>query len=280
MRVRHVLFRNKRRNRELQGRVRLLLHHMPFQPLNGLLHHLHIEIQADRGDMARLLFAQKITGPSDLKVRRGDTEARSEFGELLNRDQSLLRIAGECAFVGDQEVGVGLLSAASDPSTQLVQLRQAEEIRSIDDDGVGVGNVESGLDDGRGDQDVRLALHEFQHDGFQRPGIHLPVRHDHTGFGNQLVQPCADPLHGFDTIVDKIDLSPTSEFAQDGVPHGLVAEPDHLRVDRQSTGGGVSMIERSRTLGHRHLQRAGNRCRRQGQDIDLRAQVVSSAPCA
>src|SRR6185437_6960965 len=124
---------------------------MPLQPLDGLLHHLHIEIQADRGNVARLLFAQKITGPSNLKVCRSDTEARSEFRELLNRNQSFLSIAGERAFIRDEEVGVGLLSAASDPSTQLVQLRQAEQISPIDDDGVGVGNVESGLDNGRGD---------------------------------------------------------------------------------------------------------------------------------
>ena len=101
--------------------------------------------------MAGLLFAQKISGPSNLKVRRGDPEPGSEFRELLNRDQSLLSIAGERAFIGDEEVGVGLLSAASDPSAQLVQLRQAEEIRPIDDDGVGIGDIESGLDDGRGD---------------------------------------------------------------------------------------------------------------------------------
>ncbi len=135
----------------MQSRVRLFLYHMPLQPLDSLLHHLHVKIQADRGDVARLLFAQQIPCSSNLEVCRSDTKARSEFGELLNRDQSFLSIAGKRTFIGNEEVGVGLLSAASDPSAQLVQLRQAEEIRPIDDDGIGVGDIESGLDDGRGD---------------------------------------------------------------------------------------------------------------------------------
>jgi len=39
--------------------------------------------------------------------------------------------------------------AAADAAAQLVQLREAELVGAVDDDGVGVRVVDAGLDDGR-----------------------------------------------------------------------------------------------------------------------------------
>jgi hypothetical protein len=59
--------------------------------------------------------------------------------------------------VGEQ-VGVGLVVGAPDPAAQLVQLGQAEAVGAVDDDGVGGGDVDAGLDDGGAQQQVGALL--------------------------------------------------------------------------------------------------------------------------
>jgi hypothetical protein len=46
---------------------------------------------------------------------------------------------------------------AADPTPELVELRQAELVRAVDDDGVRGGDVDAGLDDGGAQQNVGAA---------------------------------------------------------------------------------------------------------------------------
>ncbi len=56
-----------------------------------------------------------------------------------------------------EEIGVGALRAAPDPAAQLVELRQSEGIGPVDDQRVGVGDIQAGFDDRGAEQDVHLA---------------------------------------------------------------------------------------------------------------------------
>ena len=64
---------------------------------------------------------------------------------------------------------------APDAPAQLVELRQAEVGRVVDDDRVGVGNVQPILDDGRADQHVDLARGEIEHHVLKLVLGHLPM---------------------------------------------------------------------------------------------------------
>ena len=55
---------------------------------------------------------------------------------------------------------------ATDASPQLVKLREAELICSVDDDGIGVGKIEPRFDDRRADQDLGLIFQKIEHDFF------------------------------------------------------------------------------------------------------------------
>ena len=59
---------------------------------------------------------------------------------------------------GCEQVGVGLVVAAADTPTKLVQLCQSEFVGAVDDDGVGVGDVDAGFDDGGTEQHVKSLL--------------------------------------------------------------------------------------------------------------------------
>ena len=62
------------------------------QLLHRLLHHLRVELEADRGDVPRLLLAEQVAGAADLEVVRGELEAAAELVELLQHPQPLLRV--------------------------------------------------------------------------------------------------------------------------------------------------------------------------------------------
>ena len=95
MGVGDIVFRNKGGDVEPERRVRLFFHDLALEPLDGLLDHLHVEIQSDGGDMSRLLFAEEVAGAADFHIGRRDAESRAQFGKLLNGRQALLRVVAQ-----------------------------------------------------------------------------------------------------------------------------------------------------------------------------------------
>ena len=75
-------------------------------------------------------------------------------------------LAGFGVFVGEQ-IRISLMVRAADAAAQLMQLRQAKFVRTIDDDGVGMRVVNAGFDNCGAQQDVVFLLGEFTHHAFQ-----------------------------------------------------------------------------------------------------------------
>ena len=82
---------------------------------------------------------------------------------------------------GEQEVGVRLVLVASHAAPELVQLAQPKTVRTVDDDGVGVGDIEAAFDDGGAEQDIGFAIDELGHYLFKIIGIHLAVADEDPG---------------------------------------------------------------------------------------------------
>ena len=51
----------------------------------------------------------------------------------------------------EEEVGVSLALETPNSTSDLIELAETKSIRSLDDDGVAIGNIETGLDDGSAD---------------------------------------------------------------------------------------------------------------------------------
>ena len=64
---------------------------------------------------------------------------------------------------------------SADAAAQLMDLRQAESIGAIDDDGIGGGHVDAALDDGRADEEVEAAMIEIEHQLLELALAHLAV---------------------------------------------------------------------------------------------------------
>ena len=76
-----------------------------------------------------------------------------------------------------------------DAAAKLVQVGQAVAVGLVDEDRVGVGNVEAAFDDRRRQQDVGLAADELEHHLFQLVLGHLAVADVDPGLGHDLLQP-------------------------------------------------------------------------------------------
>ena len=78
--------------------------------------------------------------------------------------------------------------AAPDATAQLVQLREAEFIGAVHDDGVGVRVVDACFNNRRAQQHIGALVVKITHDVFEFALMHLPVREGDAGFGHEFFE--------------------------------------------------------------------------------------------
>ena len=147
--------------------IDLVLDGLPAKLPHRLLQELQVEVEADHLDLPVLLGAEQVPGPPDLHVAERDLEPRAERRQLLDHPEPLGRRLVDAAVGGDQEVGVRLEAIAAHPAAELVELREAEPVRPVDDDRVRRRDVEPRLDDGRGHEHIVRASHVIEHGSFE-----------------------------------------------------------------------------------------------------------------
>lgn len=64
---------------------------------------------------------------------------------------------------------------APDPASELMQLRQTQVIRSLNNNGIGAGNINTGFNNGGTDQHIEALMVEIIHHPFQIPFTHLTM---------------------------------------------------------------------------------------------------------
>jgi hypothetical protein len=164
--------------------------------------------------------------------------------------------------------------AATDAAAQLVQLRQAEAVGAVDEDGVGGGDVDAGLDDGGAQQQVGALLGEVAHYALELALGELAVADDDACFGQQLLEVVAHVVDGVDLVVQEVHLAATLELAQHRLANQAAAGRVHEGLDREPLlRRGGDHRELAQAL-HRQAERARDRGGGQGQDVDLGAQLL------
>src|SRR5581483_9901560 len=113
-------------------------------------------------------------------------------------------------------IRISLYIASAHPPAKLVHLRQTELICPIDDDGIDVGYIQPGLDNGGAHQDVGLMVGKIEHDVFQVTLLHLPVPYENARFRHQLLELESYAFDGFNSIVHKIHLTTPLHLVEDG----------------------------------------------------------------
>ena len=134
----------------------------------------------------------------------------------------------------NQQVGVGLVVRATDATAQLVQLAEAEFIRAVHDDGVGVRYVNACFNDGGAEQDVGALVVKIAHDALEIALVHLPVSDGDARFRDEFFELFSAIFDGRDFIVQEIHLAATFEFAQNCFAHHAVFFTAHEGFNRQT----------------------------------------------
>ena len=168
--------------------------------------------------------AQDRSRSAQFQITQGNLKSSTEIVVLCKGFQALLGDLGT-AF-GNQKIGVGTAITAPHASSHLIELRDAKGISPIDEDGIGIGDVDAIFDDGGADQDLKLVLHKGFHHFFQMVLRHLSVPHHESNirhFPSKLKRNCLNRLH---SVVHKENLTATIHFTTDSIfdhfhiPHG------------------------------------------------------------
>ena len=119
-------------------------------------------------------------------------------------------------------------------TAQLVQLSQPEHVGPVDDDRVGVRDVQAGLDDRCADQDVDASLHELAHHPGQPALRHLPVAHYDRRLRHKFPKPVGHCVNGLHAIVNEEHLAVAGHLVEYGLADSMRVVAEQARVDGQS----------------------------------------------
>ena len=261
-------------DRQVEHHLERLDRLLALQLADRLGHELAVEVEPHGRDVTALRAAEQVARAADLEVAHGELEAGAEVGVLADRLQALVRLLGEHAVLRVQQVRVGALAAPSDPSAQLVQLREPEQVRAIHDERVHRGHVEPALHDRGADQHVVLAIGEVEHHALEPAFVHLPVRDGDARLGDQMAHLLGHVLDVLHPVVHEEDLTLAEELASDRLRHRAVVVLPHVREDRL-TRLRRRLHEREVTdAGETHLERPRDRGGGEREHVDVLAEVL------
>src|ERR1017187_7340144 len=130
---------------------------LAFQRADALLEQLAVEFKPDGGDVAALFRTEKISRAANLQIAHGNFESAAERGVLLHRADAFAHVGEQARMARQEQIRISLMLVAPNAAAQLVKLAQTKTVGAVNDDRVRVRNIEAALDDGRGQQNVRLA---------------------------------------------------------------------------------------------------------------------------
>src|SRR5262245_4119401 len=161
-----------------------------------------------------------------------------------------------------------------------MQLGEAKQVGALEDERVGIGDVQPTLHDRGADEDVELLLPEAHDEPLEEMLVHLAVGDLDARLWYELAQPRRRLLDGLDPIVDVEDLSLAEQLAPDRRRYLLVV------VGADEGQHRVAFLRRRRDGGHLpdtgdgHFERARDRRRRHGQDIDRSRKALRCSLCS
>ena len=97
-----------------------------------------------------------------------------------------------------------------DPPADLVELGEAQLVRILNDHRVGIRDIESRLDDRRGDEHIDITVDEIQHDLLELVLIHLTMSECHICLRNERRHMVCHLVDVVDTIVYIVHLPAAS----------------------------------------------------------------------
>ena len=189
---------------------------------------------------------------------------------MFEHPQALFGFVGDV--VGYDQVAVCAAVPAPDTPADLVELGEPEAVRAGNDEGVGVGYVQSVLDDRGAYENLSPALHETGHGTVQRTGPHLSVGHVDGRVAQEPAHPLGGRLDRLDPVVQKEDLAAAVEFPLAGLGDQVVAPGDDMGEDGHAIAWRSPDEGQIANARERKVERPGDGRGRQRQHVHRGAQ--------
>ena len=116
-----------------------------FQFTDSLVENLLIGLVAQVFHESALFGTQQIARAADVQILHGKIETAAQVGEGLQSFQAAACLRCHRAAWRSQQIAEGLAVATAHSATHLMQVGQPEMIGTVDDDRVGIGNVNTVL---------------------------------------------------------------------------------------------------------------------------------------
>src|SRR5579875_4161037 len=272
--VRHVAVGDIGGDTELEFGLEVRTLRLSAQFPNRLFHHLGVQLESDRGNVARLLAPEQVAGSTQFQVVHRQLESAARLNQFAQHFDASFGVARDQMLARHQQVGVSSLLGAAHPPAQLVELGQPEVVGAIDYDSVGVGNIQPRFHYRRADQDVDAVVDKVVHHDFQLPFLHLPVSDRDLSLGHQRAQMTRHVFDVLDPVMDEEHLTAAVEFAQDDLADEAIVEigdvgMNRLAVHRRGLDDGQVANPQ-----HRHVQGARNRRAGHRQHVNQLAEFL------
>ena len=209
------------------------------------------QLGPEKLNMSALLVRKEVATSPHIHVTRTHQKTGALVVQLLQRVQPFGRRARRLAFgVGEKE-GERSRTPAAHAASQLMQLRQAEFVRTPHDDGVGAREIQAAFDDVRREQYVGLACGKTHHRSIDIGSRHLAVQRDGLQFGHRVLETPRHRRNVLDPRAYNKGLATAPMFAAerrgDG---GFMKRFDHSHDRDASDGRGRNDAERPQSCAH------------------------------
>ena len=228
----HILFRNASVDRQLKPQLGLAFGDVASKQGDCFADHPQVQVETDARDVTGLFATQQVSGTTNLEVPQGDLHAGAKLVVGGDGRESVVGGLRQWLHFVVQEVGVRALASAPHATAQLMQLRESVLIGPVDDQSIGVGDVQPRLDDRRRNEHIVLALPEVDHDLLEHTFRQLTVGDRDARVRHQLGELGSNPIDGGNAVVYEEDLSFAQQLSPDRRSHLFVGVRPHEREDR------------------------------------------------
>ena len=165
MDIGNVVFRKQRSNVKIDfnaGVQRQVEVRVPaaFQRFHGPPEQFRVKRKSDLLDLAALRVAEKFACAANLQVVCRQGESGAEIFKRVDGLQPLRRVGRQLGYGRRYQVGIGAMVRPPHATPQLMKLRQAKTVCTVDDDRVGRRHVDAALDNCGAQKNVKAPMIE------------------------------------------------------------------------------------------------------------------------
>ena len=160
---------------------------------------------------------------------------------------------------------------SANAASKLVDLSESEFVGTIHDDGIGIGNVDAGFNDGGADQNIGSLVIKIRHHLLELFFAHLTMADEDSCRWHQLLEFIGNPFDVFYLIVQVINLTAAQQFPLNRFFNNAQFSHTDKRFNRQASGWGRRNDRQIPKPGHRQVQGSWDWCCGHCQYIDVGA---------